>query len=377
MFTYIDETGNAGMFDFNQPLFITAALITKTNFDLLHEKEIKTIALSINKNELHGNEFGVDGVERIAEELLKLFKKCDARFCISFVDKKYLTTTKFVATLFDPSENRAVPPHIYNLRHCRLLLTYHIHKILSNSFREKFWASITNTKKSEAYKMLLDSLCDLEKDIICLSDEGLKKRINDAIQWVKKHPESINIDTNKKSINRHLPNMVAFSNLMEDIEKRSKLWNREVIEIIHHEQSQFEVLLKDYHEIFSKYPAENIQFWGQKYNLQYTKGSHFRVVKSKDSAGIQAIDVVLWLLNRYKNGKNIEYNSSNLLNYVIKKSYISDFSFESIKNELNEQWSRNMKLNPPNQKKLKKVKEFFDIEKEYTKQEMLEYEKAQ
>jgi hypothetical protein len=36
MFAFVDETGNTGenLFDEEQPLFITAALITKTDFDI-------------------------------------------------------------------------------------------------------------------------------------------------------------------------------------------------------------------------------------------------------------------------------------------------------------------------------------------------------
>jgi hypothetical protein len=39
MFAFVDETGNTGenLFDEKQPLFITAALITKSDFDILHK----------------------------------------------------------------------------------------------------------------------------------------------------------------------------------------------------------------------------------------------------------------------------------------------------------------------------------------------------
>jgi len=87
MFAYIDETGNAGIFDSDQPAFITAALMTKTNFDLLHARDIKIIASKIGEPELHANDLGTEKIERIAEDLLKLFKRCNARFFISRVEK--------------------------------------------------------------------------------------------------------------------------------------------------------------------------------------------------------------------------------------------------------------------------------------------------
>lgn len=45
MYAYVDETGNTGkdIFNIEQPLFITAALVTKTNFDVLYKQDIKVI----------------------------------------------------------------------------------------------------------------------------------------------------------------------------------------------------------------------------------------------------------------------------------------------------------------------------------------------
>jgi hypothetical protein len=45
MYAYVDETGNTGnqIFDPNQPLFITAAMMTRVNFDVIQRLGAKAV----------------------------------------------------------------------------------------------------------------------------------------------------------------------------------------------------------------------------------------------------------------------------------------------------------------------------------------------
>jgi len=364
MYAYIDETGNAGIFDSDQPIFITAALMTKTNFDLLHAQDLKIIASKISESELHANELEAEKVEQIAEDLLKLFKKCDASFFISRVEKKYLIVTKFIDTLFDPSENKAVPPHIYHLRGSRLFLTYKIAINLNENIAKKFWLSLMEKKAAKAQEMFLESLFDLEQDILNISDNGLKQLVNDAIQWVRQNPESISIYSAKSVKLGHLPNMVGFSNLLNGIEKRSEKWKRKVAEIVHDRQSQFATTLVEWHGIHKNFPADVISWMGEERKLRCVEGSNFRISASADSSGIQAIDIVIWLYKRSLDGKLRGYHSVKLINYVFKHAYQSDFSFKSLEEGLNQYFSTKK---TPTDDELRKAKEFLDVEKEYVK----------
>jgi hypothetical protein len=55
MWIYVDESGNTGnrLFDDAQPLFVTAAMMTKTNFDALYNGELKSIAAKMGRTALH------------------------------------------------------------------------------------------------------------------------------------------------------------------------------------------------------------------------------------------------------------------------------------------------------------------------------------
>lgn len=71
MFAYVDETGNTGknIFDPDQPDFFTGALITKTNFDVLHGKTLQSISKRAGVAALHASVVGMGPVEKAAGDI--------------------------------------------------------------------------------------------------------------------------------------------------------------------------------------------------------------------------------------------------------------------------------------------------------------------
>ena len=103
LWAYVDESGNTGnrIFDPERPLFITAAMATKTNFDLVCSREVAAIARKVGATALHANVLGVARVEVIADDLTRIIKKADARFFFSRLEKSYLAAAKVYDTYFD------------------------------------------------------------------------------------------------------------------------------------------------------------------------------------------------------------------------------------------------------------------------------------
>lgn len=376
MYAYIDETGNTGpnIFDPDQPVFITAALITKTNFDLLHKKDIKQIASVIGEEELHANIIGADRVEQIAGDLLKLFKRCDARFFVSRIEKKYLATTKFVDTLFDSFENKAVPWHIYNMRPMRLLLVFKVASILTEDTARKFWSSILEKREAKAYEIFLESISELKENIEHLPDQRSKQLITNAIEWASENPESIYIHTNSKAARLgHLPNLAVFPSLLDGIEQRSKLWNRKVVEVVHDRQSQFQGTLRDWHELHKNASPGTITWtMGEKHTLRRVEGSDFRISSAHESPGIQAIDTVLWLFKRVIEEQPLGYHSARLMSHVFKRAYQNDLSFETVGNWL-EAFFTDLYTKPFTDEHQKRAEEFTHLAEQHRQDQMLKY----
>lgn len=376
MYAYVDETGNTGpnIFDPDQPIFMTAALITKTNFDLAHKNEIARIAKKIGETELHANIVGIERIEDIASDLLTLFKRCDARFFVSRIEKRYLAATKFVDTLFDSFENKAVPWHVYNMRPMRLLLVFKVASILTEDTAQKFWSSILEKRESKAYEIFLESLQDLKENIHELPDQRSRQLITDAIDWAAENPESIYIHTNSKAARLgHLPNLAVFPNLLDGIEQRSKLWKRKVVEIVHDRQSQFQGTLRDWHELY-KNAAPDVITWtmNEKYALRRVEGSNFRISSAHESAGIQAIDTVLWLFKRIIEEKPLGYHSARLMNHVFKRAYQNDLSFEAVGSWL-EDYFADLYAKPFTEEHQKRAEEYGRIAEQRRQEQMSEY----
>ena len=77
MWAYIDETGNTGnrIFDPEQPIFITAAMMTRANFDLTRSASVANIAASLGVKALHANELGFSRIEAIAPSVFRTLKE--------------------------------------------------------------------------------------------------------------------------------------------------------------------------------------------------------------------------------------------------------------------------------------------------------------
>jgi Protein of unknown function (DUF3800) len=152
MFAFVDETGNTGenLFDEQQPLFITAALITKSDFDVVYKAQMTKLARKVGYPEVHAQRLGIGRIEEIARDLLKLLKSADAKFFLSRVEKRYLAATKVFDTIFDSGENHAVPWHVYNVRPLRMLLVFKVAYLLDEVMVRDFWACLMNKNAAHA-----------------------------------------------------------------------------------------------------------------------------------------------------------------------------------------------------------------------------------
>jgi hypothetical protein len=342
MFAFVDETGNTGanLLDDQQPDFFTAALITKTNFDMVYDAAIAKLAKKFGDGPLHGKDLGFGRCEEMAPDLLKIFKKADARFFISRVEKRYLLASKIFDTFFDSGENAAASWHVYNIRPLRIILALKVALIVDEETAKQFWAMLLerNEKRQQA---ALPEICQALIDRVDeLPDQRSRDIVTETLSWARDNPETIHVHLDSRQArNGHMPNMVAFANLLDGLEGFSKRWNRGVRRITHDRQSEFDKTLAAWHELYSHASPEPIQlFMGETQVLQKVVGSEFDVKADSDSAGIQAIDVVLWLYLQFTKGAKFPRECARLLNYAFKHAYMSDFSFEGVSTAVDKQF---------------------------------------
>jgi hypothetical protein len=339
MWAYIDETGNTGnrIFDPEQPIFITAALMTRTNFDLTRSNSVGRIAKSLGVNALHANELGISRIEEIAPGLQKVLKAADARFFVARLEKRYLAAAKVFDTYFDQGENLAVAWHVYWLRPLRLALLFKLaHFVLTEDITQTVWNCVTASSEAKSKAYFVKGAGEILARVDSLPDARSRQIVAEAMQWALENPENFSTYLRDK-VNRygHSPNFVAFRNLMEGIHQTSKRWSRPVKEIVHDQQSQFEKTISQWHETFSRpdlVDAEPIQWPGESEPLTVSRvpGSIFKMATEETSAGLQVVDTALWLFKRMFDGKEFEQNSARLINWILRRAYQNDFSFAGV-----------------------------------------------
>lgn len=105
--------------------------------------------------------------------------------------------------------------------------------------------------------------------------------------------------------------------------------------IVHDRQSEFEQSLKFWHQMFVNARPDVVTLpLGEKLVLRKVFGSRLRMSAGADSAGIQMIDVVLWLFARSLKGHELPTGCGRLLTYVHSRAYQNDFSFIGVGTDL-------------------------------------------
>jgi hypothetical protein len=174
----------------------------------------------------------------------------------------------------------------------------------------------------------LSQLRDRANDI---SDLRARQLVIDAIDWASANPQAITTHVEATIARRgHMPNMVAFAELMHAIEKCSTRWSMPVTAIIHDRQNEFASTMHDWHDLFSRAAEGAVRIpGGDEYTLRRAPGSALVFSASGDNAGIQCVDVLLWVFRRLLSGDRVGPQARQLLARAGKTATIRELSFEA------------------------------------------------
>lgn len=330
MFAYVDESGNTGakLLDENQPVFVTAALLTRSDFDKRFGDQLRAVAKTAGVNEIHAAEMGVGGLEAIAPELLKVLRRAGPAFALARVEKRYVIATKVFDTLFDSFENKAVPWHAYNEPSLRMLLVFKVAYILDEPVAERFLEALMEPNDKKAWAQMADFCRDLIPRVTLIPDARSREIVGEALQWIVDNPEALHfVHSDKVGRKSHLPNLIGFGNLLNAIETRSAIWKRPVEVIRHDRQHEFAAGIRFWHDMYSNAKQDVVQMpFGGRMVLRRVFGSTLEISNAKDSPGIQMIDVILWLFARVQR-EDLPPACQAILDYVYDRGHLDDFSF--------------------------------------------------
>ena len=263
----------------------------------------------------------------------------------------------------------------YNIKYLRMPLVFKVAALLDDSLARAFWDMLLARTEDDARERIPNFCKSLLSRISILPDARSREVIGRALEWARDHPEAFDFAiTRKESQKGHMPNMVAFSNLLQGVEAASFRWNRPVVRITHDRQDQFQKSLAMHHEMFSNAAPDIIEMPDDKYSLRMVPGSVFVISKASDSPGLQIADLMLWIMKQIFAGKELPPKSAQLARYITSRSHWHDFSYSGVEKDLLASFEKIPTLEEMNPTQVKQALELRNLDEERRLESMRQYE---
>lgn len=381
MYIYIDESGNSGLniSDEAQPLFYAFSLQSEIDFEKRIRCQMEKIRNDIQCCELHGNELGIAKIDSIADSLLAICKKYNFTFSISIIEKKFLALAQLFDCLFDSGINIAVPYHVYNIFELRGLLLEKISTIINIDIVNKFWNGCIHEKNISKAHANMQDVCEyIIQNVDKLKDNRSREIVRDAMVWAKSNCSEFLPLFDKRHLNlMGSANFIAITMQFDSICKRCIDSKKKVVSIVHDEQSQFKKTFEFYYDVISKSPQISLlQYFCPNATLDFEplKNCIFTMEPSNMHDGLQLVDLFLYLIKKFNEGKKVTGKAEELLLYILKATDINFFTFESFA-ELIEMSVRIMNTKNTSPELIKRGEELVQYSNKKRNEAMEEWEK--
>ena len=335
---YSDETGNSGnnLFDPGQPYFWTGTLVCEGDIDREGAKlHAKCLAMS-GRSELHGNELGLSGIEKIAPVLRELLAKVKGHFLFTSIEKHHLAATKFYDVLMDSGVNHAISNLQYAFRTLRLSLAVQFVQMLDDLDRREFWEAYENSDQEKFRAVLARALERLlvAHEVGVYHDRTVEI-LRDGIEWGIKYPEPL---LEERMGELDSPNVVAFSLLVAQLHELHRKTGIRVGTFVHDEQDQFGKSLAITFKLLKRLSFERT-IMSSMLDLKElpTFDSELEMRSSEHSIGLQLADVGLWLMKRFYDTEGKVHGNCRLLaEQIIRDGSIEHFTLRSMQEGVEE-----------------------------------------
>jgi hypothetical protein len=280
----------------------------------------------VGQPELHGNVLGLSGIDKIGDELGRLFAKTDSRFLFTKIDKVHFAATKFADTVLDSGTNQAMSLVQYGPAATRLPLAVHLIQLLEKDDLVQWWDAFEKNDGAAFAEMMKTPIKRLEM----VYAEGIYDRrtvqlLQDALTWGMAHPSQL-LEGGYTPL--HAPNVVAITLVVDMLHRLHEQTGARVVKFIHDEQTQFIKHLKLVHDHSKQFQLDTSQICNP---MPVVRGAltfdcNLESARSHDRAGLQLIDPVLWLVRRFLKLKGeITGSARRLALYVMANGDINPF----------------------------------------------------
>lgn len=341
MYFYIDESGHTGLnlFDATQPRLYYGVLSSPKNLDVVAEPTLKILRAILNVDRIHASQLGNGELLKIAPLLRQLAIDLDIRFDLHTVYKPDHAIIQFFDQTFDQGVNPAVSWTSYwtPLRYPLLLK---LSQLFDENMAKEAWEARIETNDQEAERKLINVCLSVINNLSMMTDARAKELISDAMNWVIKNPSEISYNISSKEQSLQIsPNLVGFQSVILEIHQKLKLNSTEAKVIIVDRQSEFNRAQEYIHNFYQQ--QNDVYALGvlgmPEMDLRDFPKVPVICTPGNESAGLELVDVYLWIMKRIIEDKRIAPELGQLCEDQTNKGelLIGDVSL----NTIDKRWS--------------------------------------
>lgn len=338
MFFYIDEGGNTGLhlFDPNQPTLSYGVLSSPADLDVAALKKVEQMRKTLCVGRIHAKDLGNEKLPRIAPAVLNLLRKLRIRFDFYKVRKVDLAITQFFDQVFDSGMNESVRWADY-WTPMRYGVLFRVAELFDEELAKAAWQARIEGDDEKAARQLRDVCVELISRCGHIPEEGLRGRVIDGLTWAAKNPGEISYNASSEHLPKKLkktalhpisPNVIGFQFVMQGMARRLLEAKTEASRIVVDQQAEFNGAQKILSEMYAKAAGTQFAQGPGMPTLEFNGMPTIPVefLSSEKSAGLELVDVMLWIHRRLDEGKPVAEALMPLVRFNAPKGETNELS---------------------------------------------------
>lgn len=334
MYFYVDESGNSGLhlFDQDQPVLLYGMVSSGCNLDVVAERPLSMLRKRFGVPRLHAAELGMSRLSDAAPTILEMVKRYDIRFDQYRLVKRDYAVMQFFDQVFDQGLNPAVPWTSY-WTPLRYLLLLELAKLIDEETLKEAWAARID-KNDESCGKSLNEICRrLLGRTEALPDTRVRQIIGDALQWAMRNPEKLQYSADRKEQRLAIsPNVIGFQFVLMGVVKRLRARKMSMTELIVDRQQQFNRAQNELATFYANAAGEVLEIGPglPRLDLRHMPKGSINFCSSLDSAGLELVDLTLWLFKRVADGAECDARVAQLLKPLMRRGMYDELSLRAI-----------------------------------------------
>ena len=334
MYFYTDESGNTGLnlFDESQPALYYGLLSCPWNLDEVAEPFLERFRQHFGVERLHAAELGVARLDTIGPAVGQVIERFGIKFDFYSINKVDYALIQFFDQVFDQGLNPTVGWFHY-WTPLRYALLFKVAYLFDEALIKASWAARIerNDLKSDA---LLVTVCqELLNRVTSLPDQRSQQLVGDALRWAVANPRRLEYNANRKDMRRAIsPNLIGFQFVLMGIASHLRETGRKVTSITVDLQQQFNKAQGSLATFYAR-GAGNIFPMGPgmpELDLRNMPTEALRFSSSHDSAGLELVDLCLWLVIKSQQRAGLSQALSDLVARLAQHALYDELSLQAL-----------------------------------------------